>query len=232
MSSNICIIPARGGSKRIPRKNIKLFHGKPIIAYSIEVALKSGLFDEVMVSTDDAEIAEVAKLYGANVPFMRSKENSDDYATTAAVLIEVFEQYKLLFNRAFTIGCCIYPTNPLLSEKFLIEAFHKMEANDFDSIISAVVSSKVAWRSMVVNNGLVTNLYPEYNLVRTQDLPLALVDSSMFYIFNPEKVNLNKAIVSEKSGFILLDDKIVQDIDTEADWELAEVKYQHFLKSK
>jgi N-acylneuraminate cytidylyltransferase len=124
-AKNLCIIPARGGSKRIPRKNIKDFLGKPIIAYSIEAAIKSELFDEVMVSTDDKEIAEVAKKYGAKVPFIRSKENADDFATTVDVLLEVISEYKQ-HKKEFDFCCCIYPTAPLIKIEKLKSGFEKL----------------------------------------------------------------------------------------------------------
>ena len=122
--NNICIIPARGGSKRIPRKNIKEFNDKPIIAYAIKAALESGLFTEVMVSTDDEEIAEVSKLYGAKVPFLRSQKNADDFATTNDVLFEVIQKYKQDFGVSFENACCIYATNPLIQTQRLIEGFN------------------------------------------------------------------------------------------------------------
>src|SRR5690554_3055390 len=134
---NLCIIPARGGSKRIPRKNIKDFLGKPIIAYSIETALQSGLFEEVMVSTDDEEIAEVAKKYGAKVPFLRSEENSDDYATTADVLLEVLGEYKT-FGITFEYACCIYATAPLIRIERLKEGIKKLQINNFTSVFPVV----------------------------------------------------------------------------------------------
>ena len=122
---NIAIITARGGSKRIPKKNIKEFCGKPIISYSIKQAIESNIFDEVMVSTDDEEIAEIAKKYGASVPFMRSKKNANDYATTEDVIIEVVQEYKKL-KKNYTYACCIYPTAPFIKSDMLIEAMEKM----------------------------------------------------------------------------------------------------------
>ena len=119
---NICIIPARGGSKRIPKKNIKEFLGKPIIAYSIKAALDSGLFDEVMVSTDDVEIADIAKKFGAKVPFMRSAKNSDDFATTFDVIEEVIQVYKTQGKRFENI-CCIYSCAPFITSEILLKAY-------------------------------------------------------------------------------------------------------------
>ena len=131
--ANICIIPARGGSKRIPRKNIKDFLGKPIITYSIEAAIDSRLFDEVMVSTDDLEIAEVAKSFGAKVPFMRSEKNSDDFSGTFEVINEVLMEY-INQNREFDYLCCLYPTAPFVSDKLLIDGFKLMKTNDYNTV--------------------------------------------------------------------------------------------------
>src|SRR6185503_8157408 len=136
--SRIAIIPARGGSKRIPRKNIKSFLGRPIIAYSIEAALESKVFDEVMVSTDDEEIEAVAKQYGASTPFRRSKDTSDDYATTTSVLHEVLNVYKSQLNRSFDQGCLIYPTAPFVSAKRLAEGLQQMQAGNYDAVYAVV----------------------------------------------------------------------------------------------
>ena len=130
---NICIIPARGGSKRIPRKNIKEFSGKPIIAYSIEAAINSGLFDEVMVSTDDIEIAKIAIQYGASVPFMRSDKTANDFATTFDVIQEVLQEYELL-NKKFDFTCCIYACAPFVTDEKLIDSFQVLQENKFDSV--------------------------------------------------------------------------------------------------
>jgi len=145
---NIAIIPARGGSKRIPRKNIKNFLGKPIIAYSIEAALESKLFDEVMVSTDDKEIAETAIKYGAQVPFLRSDNNADDYATLADVLIEVINEYKSKDTSIDNI-CCILPTAPFVTSNRLIEAFNLFTKNKFDSLFPVLEFSYPIKRSLI-----------------------------------------------------------------------------------
>lgn len=144
---NIAIIPARGGSKRIPHKNIKEFFGKPIIGYSIEAVIKSNLFDEVMVSTDDIEIAKVAKKFGAKVPFMRSKQNADDYAGIADVVIEVIEEYKKQ-NIKFDNICCILATAPFLNHADLINSYHKLNNSGFDSVFPVVRYSFPIQRAM------------------------------------------------------------------------------------
>ena len=144
---NLCIIPARGGSKRIPRKNVKPFLGKPMLAYSIEAAKQTGLFDEIMVSTDDAEIAEVAILYGAKIPFMRSAEASSDFATTADVLREVLSKYKEI-GKEFDNFCCFYATAPLVQSKDLISAFERLQMSDFTCVYPVVQFSYPIWRCL------------------------------------------------------------------------------------
>ena len=180
--SSIAIITARGGSKRIPKKNIKNFCGKPIIAYSIEAALKSKLFDEIMVSTDDLEIAEVAKKYGANVPFMRSEKNSDDYATTADVLCEVLEEYSKL-GQQFECICCIYPTAPFITSKRLIESFLKLKESKADMLTPVVKFSYPPQRSFILNNGLLEYKWPQYIRTRSQDLEEFYHDVGQFYFY-------------------------------------------------
>ena len=166
----IAIIPARGGSKRIPRKNIKLFFDKPIIAYSIEAALESGLFDEVMVSTDDEEIAEIAIKYGAKVPFLRSEKNSDDNATTVDVILEVLNQYKSVFNINYSLGCCIYPTSPLIQIDHLKEGYELLKSFNYDSVFPIVAFSYPVWRGLQINeDNLVSMEWPEYYNSRSQD---------------------------------------------------------------
>jgi len=178
---NLAIIPARGGSKRIPRKNIKPFLGKPIIAYSIEAAINSKLFDEVMVSTDDDEIAEVAKKYGAKVPFMRSVKNSDDYATTADVLFEVLDNYNL---KEFDYACCIYPGAPMITKVTLSEAYDKLISHNFDSVFPIVQFSYPIQRSLKVFDAKVSMVYPEYLISRSQDLEKRFHDAGQFYWFS------------------------------------------------
>ena len=221
----IAIIPARGGSKRIPRKNIKDFLGKPIIAYSIEAAIQSKLFDEVMVSTDDNEIAEIAKKYGASVPFMRSVENSDDYATLADVLEEVITEYRKK-EQLFEYACCILPTSPLLREKKLKEGFDLLITDKFDSVRPIVQFSYPIQRSLKYENGKVTFFYPENQLKRSQDLLPTYHDAGQFYWFYSDK-----GLVSENRGAILVADMEVQDIDTIKDWKIAELKYEYFKQN-
>lgn len=223
-AKNLCIIPARGGSKRIPRKNIKDFLGKPIIAYSIEVALKSGLFDEVMVSTDDEEIAKVAEQYGAKVPFFRSKEKASDYATLADVIEEVIKSYKVQAQK-FDYLCCILPTAPLMQIEHLHSAYEKLTHSDFDSIRPIVRFSYPIQRALKLNvRGEVSFFYPEYTKVRSQDLAEGYHDVGQFYW-----MKFSKGLVTSKRGAIVVSPNYVQDIDNEEDWELAEFKYKYFL---
>lgn len=177
---NIAIIPARGGSKRIPRKNIKPFMGKPIIAYSIEAALQSGLFDEVMVSTDDVEIAEIACKYGAKVPFMRSVDTSNDYASTDDVVLEVLMMYKEL-GKSFDTICCIYSTAPFITPKKLVEAYSKF-TDDIDAVFTCVAYSYPIQRSLHIVDGKISMLYPEFADARSQDLETIFHDAGQFYM--------------------------------------------------
>lgn len=224
---SICIIPARGGSKRIPRKNIKEFCGKPIIAYSIEVALKSRLFDEVMVSTDDEEIAEIAKSYGANVPFMRSANTSDDYATTAEVLLEVLEKYQTLYNKTYEIGCCIYACAPLIKQTKLIKSYQKLVSEGLDSVFPVAEYSTPIRRAISLNDkDQVSFIFKENELVRSQDLKTAYFDTGQYYWFNTQAFKKNKRLISSNSKAIILSALQAQDIDNEEDWVLAELKFQ------
>ena len=225
----LAIIPARGGSKRIPRKNIKDFLGKPIISYSIQAALDSELFDEVMVSTDDEEIAKIAIQYGASVPFMRSEKNSDDHATTSEVLVEVLEQYKFN-NKHFDFACCIYPTAPLINPLKIKEAFDVMRIKNFDSVFPVTSFSYPILRSLKMTDGKVEMNWPEYLNSRSQDISPAFHDSGQFYWININNFLQTKNILSDNCGAIELSDLEVQDIDNETDWKLAELKHSLLYK--
>ena len=217
----LAIIPARGGSKRIPRKNIKEFLGKPIIAYSIEVALTSGLFDEVMVSTDDEEIAAIAKHYGAKVPFFRSIEKANDFATLADVIDEVKNQY-LKREKSFDKICCILPTAPLLCVDHLKKGLEVLSNNHVDSVRPVARVSYPIQRAVTLSNdGKVNMFYPEYLYSRSQDLEPAFHDAGQFYWMNFE-TGLRGV---NKYGFEI-PGMYVQDIDTMEDWVMAELKYQ------
>jgi pseudaminic acid cytidylyltransferase len=221
--SNIAIIPARGGSKRIPKKNIKDFLGKPIIAYSIEIALNNKLFDEVMVSTDDEEIAAIAKKYGAKIPFMRSKKNSDDYATTMDALKEVLECYNTN-GLNFDYACCIYPTAPLIQAAHLNEGFAKLKSNNFYSVFPVTTFSYPIWRGLEIEErGKTKMLWGEYLNSRSQDLKKVYHDAGQWYWLDVS--NLPQSLFCDNSGSIILSEEKVQDIDSLSDWKIAEMKY-------
>lgn len=226
----IAIIPARGGSKRIPRKNIKDFLGKPIITYSIEVALSSGLFDEVMVSTDDEEITTIAKEAGAAVPFLRSKEASDDHATTFAVIREVLDSYKMQ-GRTFDYVCCIYPTAPLLSVDSLNDAFNMLASKEYSCVFPVVAYSYPVLRSLNFEGDFIKMVWPENENKRSQDLPTFYHDAGQFYFFKPEPILQQKKLWVKNSGAVILTEECVQDIDNEVDWQLAELKFKLKLDS-
>jgi pseudaminic acid cytidylyltransferase len=223
---NICIIPARGGSKRIPRKNIKHFLGKPIIAYSIEAALKSALFDEVMVSTDDSEIAEIAKRYGAKVPFLRTEKNSNDFATTYDVVEEVILKYQTL-GLSFEHTCCLYSCAPFVTKDKLIESFKFMLDNNFDSVFQVMTFGFPVQRALKLNvDKKISFFYPEYSLSRSQDLVPSYHDAGQFYWMETENCIVEKRIVTNNTGCVIISEIEGQDIDNEIDWKLAELKYE------
>lgn len=228
---SIAIIPARGGSKRIPRKNIRPFLGKPILAYSIDAALKSCVFDEVMVSTDDHEIAEIARYYGAAVPFLRSAETATDMAGTAEVLIEVVSEY---YKRGYwfdTISC-IYPCAPFVTAMRLQEGLKKLQECDCNSVVPVVRFSYPPQRSFVLKSERLTMTFPENLKKRSQDMELWYHDAGQFYFIK------RNALLSEQSLFgtniapLILSETEVQDIDTEDDWSMAEVKYKMQINAK
>ena len=222
MMKNLCIIPARGGSKRIPRKNVKPFLGKPMLAYSIEAALKSGLFEEVMVSTDDEEIAEVARQYGAKVPFMRSAETASDFATTADVLKEVINKYQEQ-GKEFGNFCCFYATAPLVQSKDVVVAFERLQQSDFTCVYPVVQFGYPIWRCLdLAEDGTMTRHWPEYENSRSQDLPKEYHDTGTFYWYKTNEWLAGNI----KVGGIEVPETTIQDIDTETDWKLAEMKYK------
>ena len=227
--SNLAIITARGGSKRIPKKNIKEFCGKPIIAYSIEAALKSGVFDEVMVSTDSEEIKAVAEKYGAKVPFMRSEATSNDFATTADVLEEVLEQYQSR-GRYFDSFACIYPTAPFVTSIRLAEAVQLLD--DADAVISVVRFSFPPQRAFVVREGNVAFQYPEFERTRSQDLEPIYHDCGQFYMCKSDMFLEKHSLILPRTRAYELPDEEVQDIDTMSDWEIAEAKYKVLHKGE
>lgn len=226
--ANVAIITARGGSKRIPKKNIKPFLGKPIIAYSIEAAINSGLFDEVMVSTDSEEIATIAKEYGAKVPFMRSEKTSNDFAGTADVLNEVMGEYKKR-GMEFEMMCCIYPTAPFVTAEKLRNGVIALKESGADTAIPVVQFSYPPQRAFVIRDNSLTYQFPEYKMSRSQDLEPIYHDCGQFYIYDAA------VFMGEKEGNgkilpLIMPEEETQDIDNESDWNLAEIKYKSFIR--
>ncbi len=228
MGKRIAIITARGGSKRIPKKNIKDFCGKPIIAYSIEAAISSKLFDEVMVSTDSEEIAEIAKKYGASVPFMRSAETSNDYATTNDVLIEVFNEYKKR-GQEFDIAVCIYPTAPFVTADKLKRAIDMVEKDGADAVTPVVQFSFPPQRAFIIRDNALEYQYPENASARSQDLEAVYHDCGQFYVMRP--YNILHDVESTMTMPLIMKESEVQDIDTIEDWKIAEIKYKLMINS-
>lgn len=221
----IAIITARGGSKRIPRKNIREFCGKPILAYSVEAAVASGVFDCVMVSTEDEEIAETAEKYGAEVPFYRSEKTADDYASTSDVLLEVLEEYEKRGER-FDIGCCIYPTAPFVTGEKLRNAVEKLRECDADSLIPVVAFSYPPQRALIMEEGRLVFRHPEYLDSRSQDLQTHYHDAGQFYVFRTAAFRRTKKVMSGNILPLVVPELEVQDIDHPADWQIAEMKYR------
>lgn len=221
----LAIITARGGSKRIPRKNIKEFCGKPIIAYSIEAALRAGCFDTVMCSTDDAEIADVAQQYGAEVPFFRSPETSNDFATTADVLREVIGEYEKR-GQIFDYFCCLYPTAPFVSAEKIRSGFELMRKADANGAIPVVPFSYPIQRALKITDDKISMVQPEYLLSRSQDLMKTYHDAGQYYWYKTSAFHKNPNIMMLNPVAIVTPEEEVQDIDTMDDWMIAEMKYR------
>lgn len=226
MMKCLAIITARGGSKRIPGKNIKDFCGKPIIAYSIEAAIKSGLFAEVMVSTDSEEIAELSRQYGACVPFLRSAATSGDYAATSDVIIEVLSRYQEM-GQNFDYTCCIYPTAPFITAEKLKEAMELMETRHPIQVMPVTAFSYPPQRCYVVDgDGTIRFKYKEYARSRSQDLEKWYHDAGQFYMYDTKQYLAQNGMVTEHILPVFVPELQVQDIDNEEDWQIAELKYQ------
>ena len=222
---NIAIIPARGGSKRIPRKNINFLLGKPIIAYSIETALDSKLFDKVIVSTDDKEIARISKEYGAEVPFFRPKELSDDFAGTNDV---VKHTINWLVEKGIEVNnvCCIYATAPFVKRQYLKEGYEKLQNSNKSFAFSVTSFAFPIQRAIKINNDEISMFYPQHLMTRSQDLEEAYHDAGQFYWGKAQAFLDDEVIFSEKSIPIVLPRYLVQDIDTLEDWKRAELMYK------
>ena len=220
--SNVVIIPARGGSKRIPRKNLAPFDGVPMIVRSIRTALDSGLFDQVVVSTDDAEIADVARAHGAEVPFLRPAQLADDFTGTAAVIVHALQQLP-----AFDYACCVYATAPLLQVRYLREGFELLEQHPDKSFAFSVCNFGFpVQRALTLDGqGALTALYPEFRDTRSQDLSEAFQDAGQFYWGRTDAWLRGEVVYSPASLPVILPRHLVQDIDTPEDWKRAEYLY-------
>ena len=230
MDKCIAVIPARGGSKRIPKKNIKIFYGKPLIAYSIEVAKKTNLFDKIVVSTDSQEIAEIAIEYGADVPFLRPKELADDFTGTEAVTKHALEYFKYQ-GEEFDFLCTIYATAPLLQENYLKDGYEKLKNSNAINAFSATSMPFPIQRTFkLTKNGRCEMFFPEHYRTRSQDLEEAYQDAGQFYWKKINKQS-NEIMFGKDSIPIILPRYLVQDIDTLEDWERAELMYEVLEKS-
>ena len=224
----IAVIPARGGSKRIPRKNIRDFCGKPMIAWSIEAARISGLFDHIIVSTDDAEIAQVAKQWGAEVPFMRPAELSDDHAGTTEVIAHA-TQWALNQNSDLDAVCCIYATAPFIQVDDLKRGLAALESGDWAYAFTVTDFAAPIFRSFKQTaEGGIEMFYPEHFLTRSQDLPVALHDAGQFYWGRPSAWIDGKRVFDRGSIPVVIPRWRVQDIDTMEDWLRAELMFRAF----
>ena len=220
--SNIAIIPARGGSKRIPRKNLAPFDGVPMIVRSIRTALDSGLFDQVVVSTDDAEIADVARAHGAEVPFLRPAQLADDFTGTAAVIVHALQQLP-----GFEYACCVYATAPLLQVRYLRQGYELLAQHPDKSFAFSVCNFGFpVQRALTLDGqGALTALYPEFRDTRSQDLPEAFQDAGQFYWGRSDAWLRGEVVYSPASLPVILPRHLVQDIDTPEDWKRAEYLY-------
>ncbi len=225
---SVAIITARGGSKRVPKKNIRSFCGKPMLSYAIEAAKKADIFDEIMVSTDSKEIADIALEFGAGVPFMRSEKTADDFATTRDVLLEVLQEYEkrgVIFDRM----CCLYPTAPFLTARRLREAMELLNDPNTTAVMPVVQFSFPPLRGMVLKDGKLEYRWPEYKNCRSQDLEPIYHDVGQFYCYKTKEY-MQDAIKGHTP--IILPESEVQDIDTEEDWKVAEMKYRIFQETE
>lgn len=223
--ATIAIITARGGSKRIPKKNIRPFCGKPILAYSIEAARQSGIFDEVMVSTDSEEIAAVARQYGASVPFLRSARTSDDFATTRDVLLEVLDNYRAQ-GKTFDYMVCLYPTAPFVTAEKLRAAMDAMQREKGKMLVPVVRFSFPPQRAYVIRDGALTFQWEEYRSSRSQDLEPFYHDAGQFYCYDVAAYLAEDGVIRDQVLPLVLPEEEVQDIDNLSDWKIAEIKYR------
>jgi N-acylneuraminate cytidylyltransferase len=222
----LALIPARSGSQRIKNKNIKNFRGHPIMAWSIDTALKSDLFDTVMVSTDCGKIAKIATDYGATVPFFRSSQNSDDHATIAQVIEETYSELTKI-GKSFDGICCIYATSPFTTVSQLRQGLELMETSGFDSIFPITHFEYPIQRALFKDdNDTVSFVDPQYTQTRSQDLPERFHDAGMWIWINVSKFNGQNSLFTENTGSLFVEPSQCHDIDTEVDWQIAVIKHQ------
>lgn len=227
---NIAIIPARGGSKRVPGKNMKSFFGKPMLTYSIQAAFDSGLFEEVMVSTDSEEIAKIAVEYGAKVPFLRSADASNDYAGTDAVCREVLREYEKR-GKTFDYMVCLYPCAPFVTGEKLRNAMKLFVEKDAEIVFPVVAYSSPPQRSYLIRDGVAVHHSPQYYECRSQDLEPIYYDCGQFYVHDAD-VFMGKKPANGRRIPIVVPETEAQDVDNMSDWLLAEVKYKVFIKGE
>jgi pseudaminic acid cytidylyltransferase len=227
---NIAIIPARGGSKRIPRKNIKSFFGVPIIGYAIKVAAESEVFDKIVVSTDDNEIAEIARSFGASVPWIRASQLSDDFATTVSVMQDAVKKLDSNLVNIENV-CCIYPTTPLLKPEHLIEGLRILNDGKWDYVVAASRSKTPLERFLTIGeNHEIVMRFPEHETSRTQDLPLAYNDAGQFYWGKKTSWESALPLFTSRATILEIPRECVIDVDTPDDWQYAERMYSAFGK--
>lgn len=227
-NSPLCIIPARGGSKRIPRKNVRPFNGKPMIAWAIERAIESGVFDRVIVSTDDAEIADISRQFGAEVPFMRDAGLANDFATTADVLIDAVTQIA-----GFEIGCCLYPTAAMVDVEDLRSANRLLKAETADCVLSVTEYDFPPQRALQrQGDGALGFAYPEHALTRSQDLPELIHDAGMFYFFRVSALLQSGTLLSGRILGHPIPKRRAVDIDTPEDLAIAETLHAALQKER
>jgi len=226
----VAIIPARGGSKRIPGKNIKPFAGRPILAYSIEAALATGLFQRVLVSTDSEEIARVARAHGAETPFVRPANLADDFTTTADVLLHALG-WLAETGSPVDHACCLYATAPFVQPRFIREGADLLLASGAASVFTVTSFPAPIFRALKQEaDGRLAMVWPEYELTRSNDLPETFHDAGQFYWLEARRFMQEKRIFSPDSRPIILPRYLVQDIDTPEDWQTAEAMY-HALRA-
>lgn len=220
---NIAIIPARANSKRIPNKNVKDFFGKPVITYTIKTAIKSGLFERIIVSTDSELIKQISIFHGAEVPWLRKAINATDYATTQQVLVEVIQNLQNEGTNPDYI-CCIYPVAPLVTANDLNLGYEKIQSKKYSSVLPIVKYAHPIWRGLHAKNGRLKKVFENNFTNRTQDLEEVYHDAGQWYWFDPKR--LNEGLINENSGYIKISDLRTQDVDNIDDWQLMEIKFK------